>query len=417
MAAALLLIPVILIAFMIQPKFRAGFFEKCGFYNLNLHNDVQKKHTIFFHAVSVGEVNAIETLINRTRKEFPDSNIVLSTTTRTGQEIAKKKLSNIVNAITYFPYDSALAINSFLKNVKPDVIIMAETEIWPCFVYLAKKNKIPVYIVNGRISPRSYRGYKKFSFFFKPILAQYEGILMQTKGDAQRMIDIGANPEITKVMGNLKFDIEQTIDATQIKELKTQMALGENRLLIAASTHKGEDEILLEAFSKLKNENAKDLKFMIAPRHPQRYEQVEELIKKTGFAYGKRSNNDTFEENEIIMLDTMGELMKFFSVCYLAFIGGSFATTGGHNPLEANIWGKPVVSGSCVFNFKDIYAYLTGTNAASLADTPQALVENMKKLLEDEKFYNTASNDALMIFDENRGAVDYVIGVLKNIKG
>ncbi len=406
--AALLFIPIILIALAVTPKFRAGFFTKLGFYRLSL----EKKHTIFFHAVSVGEVNAVESLIKRTREEFPDSNIVLSTTTKTGQDIAHKKLSTVVDAITYFPFDFFFSVQAFLNSVRPDVILIAETEIWPEFVYLSKKRGIPVYIVNGRISPHSYEGYKKFSFFFKPVLAQYKGILMQTEGDAQRLINVGANPDITKVMGNLKFDITADKNDDKILNLKNEMCLENSRLIIAASTHKGEDEIILDVFSKLKNE-FQDIKLLIAPRHPERYKQVEELVVNTGFACGRRSNSDNFAVDDVIMLDTMGELMRFFSVCYLAFIGGSFSKTGGHNPLEANIWNKPVVSGDCIFNFKDIYSYLTKTKAAKLSSNADELYNDMKKLLEDKEFYKVACSDAALIFEKNRGAVDYVINTLK----
>lgn len=148
-----------------------GFFEKIGFHNIKPEN----KHTIMFHAVSVGEVNAVETLIKRTREEFPESRIVLTTTTKTGQEIARKKLSNTVDVITYFPYDFAFSVFSLLHKAKPDVILIAETEIWPDFVYIAKKMEIPVYIVNGRLSPNSYKGYKNFSFFFNGFWAFYKG--------------------------------------------------------------------------------------------------------------------------------------------------------------------------------------------------------------------------------------------------
>lgn len=406
--AAIVLLPVIIVALAITPKFRAGFFTKLGFYNIKL----EKKHTIFFHAVSVGEVNAVETLIKRTREEFPESNIVLSTTTKTGQEIAQKKLSGIVDSITYFPYDFFFSVDSFLNAVHPDVIIIAETEIWPGFVCLSEIKKIPVYIVNGRISPNSYKGYKRFSFFFKPVLAQYEGILMQTKGDAQRLIDVGADSAITKVMGNLKFDITADKEEVKIQNLKNEMSLGSSRLIIAASTHKGEDEILLDNFLKLKAEFP-DIKLLIAPRHPERYDQVESLIAQTGLSYGKRSSHDTFESKDAVMLDTMGELMNFYSICYFAFIGGSFSKTGGHNPLEANIWEKPVLSGDCVFNFKDIYAFLTQTKAAKLSSTPDELLCDMRKLLSDASYYNEACADALAIFRENRGAVDFVITTLK----
>lgn len=408
-AAAVVLLPVILVALAVVPKFRAGIFTKLGFYDIKLDHN---KQTIFFHAVSVGEVNAVEQLIKSTRQAFPEANIVLSTTTKTGQEIAHKKLEKTVDAITYFPFDFFFSVNAFLNSVKPDKIIIAETEIWPDFVYLAKRRNIPVYIVNGRLSPHSYNGYKKFSFFFKPVLAQYKGIFMQTQGDVERILNVGADPEITKFMGNLKFDIKPTMNAQQITELANSIKLNGARLIVAASTHKGEDEIVLGAFKTLKSEFP-DIKLLLAPRHPERYEKVTQLLEETGMAFGKRSQGDTFENNDIIMLDTMGELMKMFSISHLAFIGGSFSNTGGHNPLEANIWGKPVVSGECVFNFKDIYAYLTQTNAAKLSSSEQELTEDMKKLLCDCDFYKKACEDTHKIFDENSGAVEFVINVLK----
>lgn len=407
---SIILFPVIVIALAAVPKFRAGFFTKLGFYNIKLDRN---KETIFFHAVSVGEVNAIETLVKKTAEAFPNSNIVLSTTTKTGQEIAHKKLSDTVDAITYFPFDFFFSVNSFLNSVKPDKIIIAETEIWPDFVYLVQKRGIPVYIVNGRLSPNSYKGYKRFSFFFKPVLARYKGIFMQTQGDVERILKVGAKPEITKFMGNLKFDIKPTMDESQIQELAISLNLNGSRMIAAASTHKGEDEIVIDVFKSLKNE-FEDIKLLIAPRHPERYEKVTEILAHSGMSYGKRSSNDTFDKNDIVMLDTMGELMKMFSVCHFAFIGGSFSNTGGHNPLEANIWSKPVVSGDCVFNFKDIYAFLTSSNAAKLSSSKEELLSDMRKLLNDSEFYQKACEDTHKIFDENSGAVDFVIDVLKS---
>ena len=408
--ATIVLLPVIIVALIVVPKFRAGIFQKLGFYNIQL----EKKDTIHFHAVSVGEVNAIEVPVKRTRESFPDSNIVLTTTTKTGQDIAHKKLGDIVDVITYFPFDYFFSVQSFLNAVKPNKIIIAETEIWPDFVYLAKRKDTPVYIVNGRLSPHSYKGYKKFSFFFKPVLAQYAGIYMQTQGDVERILDVGANPKITKFMGNLKFDIKPTMNDDDVKKLANTLELNNNRLIVAASTHKGEDEVVLTAYETVKA-SFPDVKLLLAPRHPERYEQVTELLKQSDFSFGKRSNNDTFASNEIIMLDTMGELMKMFSISHFAFIGGSFSNTGGHNPLEANIWGKPVLSGPCVFNFKDIYSFLTSSAAAKLSLSCDELADDMKKLLADEVYYSKASQDTQIIFNENSGAVDFVINVLKEL--
>jgi len=408
--AAIVCIPVIIVAMMAVPKFRAGFWTKIGFYN-KIQN--LEKNTIHFHAVSVGEVNAIEALIKQTRKCFPDVNIVLTTTTKTGQEIANKKLKDTVDLITYFPFDFFFSVNSFLNTIKPNKIIIAETEIWPNFVYSAKKKDIPVYIVNGRLSPHSYKGYKNFSWFFKPILDQYAGIFMQTEGDVERILDVGAKTNLTKFMGNLKFDIKPTLSKAQITELANSLDLNNNRLIIAASTHKGEDEIVLEAFQKVK-EQFPETKLLLAPRHPERYEQVAELIRQTNLNFGKRSQNDTFKTNDILMLDTMGELMKMFAVCHFAFIGGSFSTTGGHNPLEANIWKKPVLSGNCVFNFKDIYEFLTQTKAAKLSNNTKELTDDMIKLLTNDTYYKEACEDTQIIFKQNSGAIDFVINVLKD---
>lgn len=409
--ASVLFLPAILIALWAVPKFRAGFWSKLGFYKFKDGALDRSKDTIFFHAVSVGEVNAVEALVKRTREEFPNSNIVLSTTTRTGQEIAKKKLNDTVDTITYFPFDFFFSVNAFLNAVKPNRIIIAETEIWPDFVYLAKRRNIPVYIVNGRLSPNSYKGYKKFSFFFKPVLAKYAGIFMQTQGDVERITDVGANPEITKFMGNLKFDIKPTLTSEEIGALAQELKLNGARMIAAASTHAGEDEIVLASFKELKSQ-LPDVKLLLAPRHPERYDAVEELLGKSGFAYGRRSKDEDFGDNDIIMLDTMGELMKMFAVSHFAFIGGSFSKTGGHNPLEANIWRKPVVSGDCVFNFKDIYAFLTQSDAAKLSSSQEELTEDMKRLLTDEAFYAKASADTQKIFDENSGAIDFVINEL-----
>lgn len=408
---SILLLPIIIIALIAVPKLRAGFWSKLGFYpNFKLDKD---KKTIFFHAVSVGEVNAIETLVKKTRDSFPDCNIVLSTTTKTGQEIANKKLKNTVDAITYFPFDFFFSVLSFLKSIKPDVIIIAETEIWPDFMYISKKQNIPVYIVNGRLSPHSYNGYKRFSFFFKPVLSLYEGIFMQTDEDKERMLSIGAPTNRTQKMGNLKYDIEPIMSATEVTKLAQSLELNDNKLIVAASTHKGEDEIIIDIFTNILNKYP-DTKLMLAPRHPERYQQVTDLLEKSGLSYGKRSSNDTFDKHSIIMLDTMGELMKMYAISHFAFIGGSFSGTGGHNPLEANIWGKPVLSGDCVFNFKEIYNFLTQTTAAKLSHTPKELEQDMLNLLTDKTAYQKACEDTKTIFEENSGAVDFVITTLKN---
>ena len=401
---AIALLPIILIAFVIQPKFRAGFWEKIGFYK---SSEKIIKSTVF-HAVSVGETNSIKDLVKAYREKHPEETIIVTTTTRTGQEIAQKSFKDIANQVTYYPYDFFFSVLSFFNAFKPEKIIIAETEIWPCFVSLAKLLGIKVYCVNGRISPHSFDGYKKIKLFLSPILNRYEKIFMQSKSDAERMIKIGAKDEKTEVMGNLKFDITANLSEEEKQKYRDELKTNNYRLFIGASTHKGEDEIVLNAFKALKEKN-NDAKLLLVPRHPQRYEDVCKLLDETGYKWGKRTLNDNFIKNDIILLDTMGELAKIFSICHIAFIGGSFSTTGGHNPLEANIWNKPVISGPTIFNFKDVYRTVTEQKCAVIVNNEDEFKSELISFYENKEKYEEYCKNAQRAFEENRGAINYVL--------
>lgn len=399
----ILVLPFWYIISRFNQKLGYGFKEKLGF---GLGKPLEKK-SIVFYGVSVGEVLALQNLIKKTKKEFATHNIVIATGTKTGQETAQKKLGDIADYITYFPFDFPFCINSFLNKTNPDVVIVAETELWPNFAYVMKKRNIPLYIVNGRMSDRTYGSYKKLSFFFAPILKKYTKILTQSESDNNKLISIGANPETTRVMGNLKFDIGVNLEGfTPIEKSP------DDKIIIAGSTHSGEDEIILSAFMNIRQDNTK---LLIAPRHPERNNAVFELCKKTGLKVGKRSNKDNFTDYQIILLDTLGELGKMYSICDFAFIGGSFNKTGGHNPLEASIFNKPVISGPSTHNFKDIYAIITRTKAGTIVKNPEELVLQMQKLLNDKTYYEQACSDCELVFNQNRGALDVVIEELKQL--
>ncbi len=399
----ILVLPFWYIISRFNQKLGYGFKEKLGF---GLGKPLEKK-SIVFYGVSVGEVLALQNLIKKTKKEFATHNIVIATGTKTGQETAQKKLGNIAEYITYFPFDFPFCINSFLNKTNPDVVIVAETELWPNFAYVMKKRNIPLYIVNGRMSDRTYGSYKKLSFFFAPILKKYTKILTQSESDNNKLISIGANPDTTRVMGNLKFDIGVSLEGfTPIEKSP------DDKIIIAGSTHSGEDEIILSAFMKVRQDN---IKLLIAPRHPERNNAVFELCKKTGLKVGKRSNKDNFTAYQIILLDTLGELGKMYSICDFAFIGGSFNKTGGHNPLEASIFNKPVISGPSTHNFKDIYAIITRTKAGTIVKNSDELIKQMQKLLNDKNYYEQACSDCELVFNQNRGALDVVIEELKQL--
>lgn len=398
----LFILPIYYVVRVCQGKFLYGWNKKLGFFRRPKH----LKRPILLHGVSVGEVIALENLIKKIKEVFPEKQIVVTTGTKTGQDIAKKKFEGIVDYVTYFPFDIQPCVTRFLRKIHPSVVLIAETEIWPIFAYTCKSYKIPLFTINGRLSDSTYHLYKMFTTFFAHVLANYTGILTQSKEDAEKIIDIGANKDIVRVMKNLKFDIKKTDEVVDIGQEG-------HRVIIAGSTHKGENEIIIPVFNNLKKKFP-DIKLLMVPRHMHRINEIKDIIKKeTDLVYGMRSKNETFVDRDIIILDTMGELSKMYSICHSAFIGGSFNKTGGHNPLEAVVYSKPVVSGPDVHNFKDIYHILGKTNAGKVVKTPAELENYMKKLLSNEKFYNKCCDDCNFVFEDQQGALDVVIEVLK----
>lgn len=377
--------------------------RKCGFI---LEDGFSKDdNVIMFHGVSVGEAVALENLVKAARKEFADSKIVVTTGTHTGQDIAKKKLGETADLITYFPADFPKCIRRFLDKVNPKVVFIAETEIWPNFAMECKRRGIRLYIINGRISDSTFKSYNALKLVFKYFLSFYTGIFTQSDDDNQKFLALGANPETTKKMGNLKFDVKKP-DGVNFNK-------GVSRVLLAGSTHQGEDKIVLDVFKKLKEKHS-DLKLIIAPRHLTRTDEVKDLISHSGFAFDLRSNNrDNLDGIDILQLDTLGELGKMYEHSDIAFIGGSFNKTGGHNPLEAIVWDKPVISGSSTHNFKDIYNIIKKAHAGFVVNSEDAFFEIADKMLSDKEFYAQTVAAGTRVFAEQQGALDFVINILK----
>lgn len=399
----IILLPFYYIVRVFNGKFLYGWKEKLGFFkNPELGNKV-----IMYHGVSVGEVIALENLIKKTKEEFPDYKIVVTTGTKTGQEIAIKKFSEVADFITYFPFDIPYCVDSFLKKVNPTVVLIAETELWPVFSFFCKNNCIKLYCINGRMSDSTYSLYRMFKHFFKMVLSKYTKILTQSDIDRNKLVSIGAPEDKTFVMKNLKFDVKKSDETFDIGQAGY-------RVIIAGSTHKGEDEIVLSMF-KDKLSMYPDIKLLLAPRHTSRLPKIIELLDSMNLNYGFRSKNDSFKSKDIILLDTMGELSKMYSLCEFAFIGGSFNKTGGHNPLEATVYGKPAITGPSIHNFRDIYWLLSRTNAGKIVKTPKELSEYVERLLADKEFYKRACADCEFVFKDQQGALDVVIKELKNV--
>lgn len=398
-----ILMPFYTVIRFINGKRLYGWREKLGFFKSpNLGDKV-----IMFHGVSVGETIALENLVKRTKQEFSDYKIVVTTGTKTGQDIAQKKYANVADYVTYFPFDVPFAINSFLNKVKPSVVLIAETELWPEFSYQCEKRGIKLYCINGRMSDSTFKTYKKLKIFFKTVLSRYTKILTQSQIDNEKLIAVGSPVERTFVMKNLKFDVKKSDETV---DLDTDGF----RVIIAGSTHKGEDEIILEVF-KEKLQRFGDIKLLLVPRHLQRIPNIVEIIEKIGLKYGYRSKGQNFNDCDVLILDTMGELSKMYSICHFAFIGGSFNKTGGHNPLEATVYDKPTITGPSIHNFRDIYWLLSQSNAGKIVKNQEELSQYMEKLLSDNDFYKKACEDCKTIFNEQQGALDYVLNELKEV--
>lgn len=376
---------------------KCGIIQEEGF---KKENDV-----IMFHGVSVGEAVALENLVKRAKKEFPNSKIVMTTGTYTGQEIAKKKLGETADLITYFPADFPCVIKKFLDKVNPTVIFIAETEIWPNFAMECKKRGIKLYIINGRISDSTFKSYNALKYVFKYFLSFYTGIFTQSEDDNQKFLTLGANPQTTKVMNNLKFDIKKPEGVNFDKNGA--------RVFLAGSTHSGEDEIVLNVFKNLKEKHP-DLKMILAPRHLTRTEEVKNLVEKYHFTYAQRSTGKAdLNDIDLLILDTLGELGKMYAYSDISFIGGSFNKTGGHNPLESIVFGKPVISGPSTHNFKDIYAIIKKAGAGFVVATEEEFLKIADKMLANQEFYSKTVEASEKVFAEQQGALEFVIDIIK----
>jgi len=379
----------------IQKKY--GNIKEKGF----LKNDT----VVMFHGVSVGEINALENLVKRVREKYPDYKIVVTTGTHTGQDLAKKKLGENVDLITYFPADFPVVIKKFLDKINPTKVFIAETEIWPNFAIECKRRDIDIYIINGRISDSTFKSYKTFKFLFRYFLSFYTGIYTQSTEDNEKFLQLGANPNTTARMNNLKFDIQKPSVDIDFKK-------GRSKVFLAGSTHKGEDEIVLYTYRRLKK-NHPNLKLIIAPRHLTRTEEIRALTESFGYKYDFRSGGKSdFEDIDVLLLDTLGELGKMYAFADIAFIGGSFNKTGGHNPLEATIFEKPAISGPSIHNFKDIYNIIKNAGAGFVVEDREGLYKISEKLLSDNDFYNETVKSSAKVFKEQQGALEFVMKLL-----
>lgn len=367
--------------------------------------------TIWLHTVSVGEFIAALPLIRTLREKYPDHQMLITTTTPTGAERVQATLGDEVFH-RYLPYDLPGAMRRFMQRCHPSLGLVMETEIWPNLYHTCQTHHVPLILVNARMSARSARGYAKLPSLSRDTLRCLSAIAAQTRADQDRLIALGAFAERVQVTGSIKFDLEIAPDlgmhAQHLRE-----AWGRSRpVWIAASTHAGEDEQILEAFAQLREQVPTAL-LIIVPRHPERFDAVYALCQERGFKTLRRSGGlQANTHTQVFLGDTMGELMLFYAAADVAFVGGSLVPTGGHNPLEPAALGLPVLTGPHTFNFAEIDRQLRETGGAMQVVDAAGMAESVASLLQNELQRHAMGEAARALVEKNRGAINRVLALI-----
>lgn len=392
---------------LLSRKRRANLPDRIGLRGAPRQTPVDGRPTVWVHAVSVGETLAAVPLLRLLRRRLPDARLLVSSVTLTGRETAVKSLSGVADEGFFFPFDLPGLCGRFLDRVRPDVVVIVETEIWPNFIAACACRGVPVVIVNGRLSKRSFAGYMRFRWFFAPILRTLRTISAQTAEDAERFAALGAPREIVTVGGNLKFDVSPPeTGASPLSGLLMLEKAGGAAWIVAGSTHDGEEAQLLRAFVSAREGNP-SIRLLLAPRHPERFDAVESLLHREGVSVARRTaipEGAGHLPETVLLLDTVGELSGAYAAADLAFVGGSLVPKGGHNVLEPAWHGVPTIVGPHMENFREIAdAFLAG-EALIRVSGEEELADRFKRFAADPGVFRETGRRAKELLEMFRGA-------------
>lgn len=403
-----------------RAKYASGLGERLGNYPA-FTNDGSP--VIWLHCVSVGETNAARPLAEKLLGEFPGHRLIVSTTTRTGQDLARSAFAEKAAAVIYFPFDLKFTCRRALSHFKPSAVLLMETEIWPRFIHEAKQGGAKVAIVNGRLSETSARRYSKIGGFISRILADIDLALMQTDKDADRIHSLGIDASKVEITGNLKFDQAAVAEGSELlaDELRDRFGITPDKpLVIAASTHEPEERYVLDSLEGILGHQCR---LMIAPRHPERFDAVEELLKTSPYSFVRRSSETSEQDKDadIILLDSIGELRSAYPLAEMVFVGGSLIPHGGQSILEPAVEGKAIVTGPYTHNFDSVIGhFLAGDAVIRTPPSPddhqisERLYEAFTLLLEDKERRKELGENAAAIMRAARGnATENTIGYLR----
>jgi 3-deoxy-D-manno-octulosonic-acid transferase len=397
----------VLVFQMAKGKYQDGLFEKFGFLPHSFKNVVKDKPTIWIQAASVGETMAAEPLVEEIQKKYPDYSIVFSTMTETGRNTAKEKYKS-VDEIIYFPFDIYWIVKRVIKIVDPDIVILIETELWPEFIKQAKENGSKLMVASGRISEGSIGNYKFFKPLMKKILSQVDQFSMQTEIDAERIKDLGAPQEIVGVNGNIKFDRDFESGINKEDELKELYKIRNRQpVFVAGSTHDDEENKLVKVYNRLKK-SCPDSIMILAPRYPKRIGEIEKIYHKNGIDTVKRTEIEkrSYNDDQVIIVDTIGELVDLYGIADLVFVGGSLIERGGHNILEPAAQGRLPFFGPHMFNFKKDTKYMLANEAAVQVENVDQLADEIIYYINNKEELLAGGDRAQRLIEKNKGAAE-----------
>ena len=395
-----------------------GFSQRFGKYDSGIKQAITNRRKIWFHAVSVGEVNLCTQLIHAIEPRLPNFKIIVSTTTTTGMGELRAKLPGHVTKI-YYPIDRRRYVARALGMFRPEALILVEAEIWPNFIHRARAQGIPLFLVNARLSNRSYRRYKRFGFLFRPLFAAFDGVGAQSESDATRFHELGCRPEAIRVVGSLKFDAAQLSESRplNVREILRQLGVPQDaRLIVGGSTHAGEEGILAQVYLRLKKQFP-DLFLVLVPRHFERGREVGRELKNIGLNYLLRTElsvttRHSDGELDCLVVNSTGELRYFYEPATVIFVGKSLTAEGGQNPIEPGAIGRAMVFGPNMQNFADIsQSFLQRKGAVQVRDAKE-LESVLANLLADRPAREELGRRAREVVSENMGAIEKTVEMI-----
>ena len=408
--------PLLFVKIILTPKYRGRILKRLGIgLEKNANRNPWSRPRIWIHALSLGEVSSSKALVRELRKDFPQATIFFSAATGTGEKFARAVLEKDVDLFVPFPIDIFWSVRRVMRWVEPDVFVLVETDFWPNFLALLKQRNIPALLVNGRISEKSFTRYRRLRWIFLPLFASFRFISMQTEADAGKMVSLGVEADRVFSLGNLKYDsaVPGPVGRHEKIDWSNAGVPSERTILVAGSTHPGEEEIIFEVYKRLVRDFP-DLFLAIAPRKVERSSEIVKCAESSGLSAFLRTR-PVPKPCDVMVLDTLGELNAFYEICDIAFVGGSLVQEGGHNPLEPAVFGKPVVFGTSMDDFSEVSQGLLRAGGGAVVGGAEQLYDLLRDWLLDKSLRHSLGGKAQAFVQQHQGGAVRHVELVRRI--